>query len=86
LTINGLYVVSNRCTRALGCTFTIQLGTLPDTDADAGSWRNFHVQKTVIETYDVPASAPRREHEFRTTVDKVPAGESVDFRVAPECR
>ena len=81
LTIDGLYLVANRCTRTLRCTLTIQLGTLPDSDADAGSWRNFHVQKTMIERYDVPASAARSEHRFRGTVDKAPAGESVDFRV-----
>jgi hypothetical protein len=86
LTIDGLYIVANRCTRALRCTFTIQLGTLPDSDADAGSWRNFHVQKTMIERYDVAAGAARSEHEFRAMVDTVPARESVDFRVVPECQ
>jgi hypothetical protein len=86
LTIDGVYVVANRCARALRCTFTIQVGTLPDLDADAGSWHNFHVQKTMIERSDVPASSTRSDHKFRATVDSVPARESVDFRVVPECQ
>ena len=86
LTIDGVYTVANKCARALACTFTIQVGTLPDSDADAGSWRNFHMQKTIAERHDLAAAAPRTDYRFRSSVAGVPAGESIDFRVVPDCR
>jgi len=85
LTIDSVYEVGNRCTRAVLCAFTIQVGTLPDADADAGSWRNFHVQTTIVEEHEVPANVTKTEHRFRSSVDRIPPGESVNFRVVPAC-
>ena len=87
LTIEGSYAVRNTCRRDLTCTFAIELGTLPDTDADAGSWRNFRVQKTISEQHMLRADQARNvEFRFRGSVETVRAGESVDFRVTPNCR
>jgi hypothetical protein len=87
LTIEGSYAVRNTCRRDLTCTFAIELGTLPDEDADAGSWRNFRVQKTLTERHMLPAGqAQSVEFRFRGSVETVRAGESVDFRVTPACR
>jgi hypothetical protein len=86
LTIDGVYAVSNRCARSVTCTFSIEIGTLPDSDADAGSWRNFRVQATVTDQHALAASASATEYRFRGRVDSVAIGESVDFRVVPACR
>ena len=66
LTIDGVYTVANKCARALACTFTIQVGTLPDSDADAGSWRNFHMQKTIAERHDLRSEERRVGKECRS--------------------
>ena len=87
LTIEGSYTVRNRCARVLTCTFAIELGTLPDADADAGSWRNFHVQKTMTEEHMLPAGQGRSiEFRFRGSIETARDGESIDFRVTPSCR
>jgi hypothetical protein len=87
LTIEGAYTVRNRCARDLTCTFAIELGTLPDTDADAGSWRNFRVQKTLTEQHTLPAEQGRSiEFRFRGSIETARDGESIDFRVTPSCR
>ena len=87
LTIEGAYTVRNRCARNLTCTFAIEIGTLPDTDADAGVWRNFHVQKTMTEQHTLPAGQGRSvEFRFRGSIETARDGESIDFRVTPSCR
>jgi hypothetical protein len=84
--IDAAYSVGNRCTRDLNCTFTIEVGTLPDADADVGSWRGFRAQKTITEQHRLGPMAARVEFHFHATVDAVPTGESVDFRVLTACR
>jgi len=86
LTVDGAYLAGNRCPRDLTCTFTIEVGTLPDADADAGSWRNFRAQKIISEQHTIPGQAAHIEFRFRASVNAVPAGESVDFHVVPACR
>jgi hypothetical protein len=86
LTIDGMYSAGNRCQRELTCIFTIELGTLPDADADAGSWHNFRMQQTFTEEHTLRERAPTTEFRVRGTVRGVPAGESIDFRVVPACR
>ena len=89
LVIDGVYSAGNRCARDVTCTFTIQLGTLPDTSIDVGSWRDFRVQKTITGQHVLPAGKPgaaaKLSFRFRGAVDTVPAGESVDFRVLTSC-
>jgi hypothetical protein len=70
----------------LTCTFTVEVGTLPDSDADVGSWRGFHVQNMHTEQHRLPPMAALAEFRVHATVDAVPAGESVDFRVLTSCR
>jgi hypothetical protein len=84
--IDAAYSVGNRCTRDLNCTFTIEVGTLPDADADLGSWRGFSVQKTIAEQHSLRPMATKTEFRFQAAVDAVPSGESVDFRVLASCR
>ena len=84
-TIEGLYAAANRCTREVACTFTIETGTLPDADIDLGSWAHFRVQKTRAEQHSMKPAA-EMEFRFRETIDNVPAGESVDFRVLKSCQ
>jgi len=86
LTIDGVYAAGNRCQRELTCTFTIELGTLPDSDADAGSWRNFRVQQTITEQHALSRQVANTEFRFHGSVRTVRDGESVDFRVVPACR
>lgn len=86
LVIDGAYSVGNRCTRDLNCTFTIEVGTLPDADADLGSWRGFRVQKTIAEQHGLASMAAKTDFRFHASVDAVPTGESVDFRVLASCR
>ena len=86
LTIEGTYTARNRCARDVGCTFTIELGTLPYSDVDVGSWRNFRAQKTITEQHMLPANQANVEFRFRGSVDAVPDGNAVDFRVVPSCR
>jgi hypothetical protein len=88
--IDAVYSVRNRCTRDVSCTFTIEVGTLRDSDIDVGSTRSFRVQKTITEQHNLRSgqagSVGTGEFRFRETVDTVPAGESVDFRVATACK
>lgn len=86
LTIDGVYSAGNRCQRELTCMFTIEVGTLPDSDADAGSWRNFRIQQTITEQHTLRGQASDTEFPFRGTVQEVRVGESIDFRVVPACR
>ena len=85
-TIDGAYSVGNRCTPALNCTFTMEVGTLPDADADVGSWRGFRAQKTITEQHRLGPMAAKAEFRFHVTVDAIPTGDSVDFRVLTSCR
>jgi hypothetical protein len=84
--IDATYSVGNRCTRDLNCTFTTEIGTLPDVDADVGSWRGFRAQKTITDQHRLGPMAPKAEFRFHATVDAIPTGESVDFRVITSCR
>jgi hypothetical protein len=86
LTIEGTYTVRNRCARDVTCTFTIELGTLPYSDVDVGSWRNFRAQKTITEQHPLQANQQNVEFRFRASVGAVPDGNAVDFRVVPSCR
>ena len=83
--ITALYTVENRCAQDVACAFTIEVGTLPDVDADAGSFARFHPQKTRTEQHPLKAGS-NGEFRFQETIDSVPAGESVDYRVRPSCR
>jgi hypothetical protein len=83
-TITGTYSAANHCDRAVVCTFTIEIGTVPDTDADAGSFARFHLQKARTEQHRLMAGEGA-EYRFQETVDAVPAGESTDFRVRVAC-
>ena len=87
--IDGLYAVRNGCARDVGCTFTIEVGTLLESDVDAGSWRSFRVQRTITQEHMLKSgqagSPANAEFRFQGTVDSVPAGELVDFRVIPAC-
>lgn len=88
--IDAVYAVRNRCTRDLSCTFTIEVGTLRDSDIDVGSTRSFRVRKTITEQHNLRSAQPgpvaTGEFRFHETVDTVPAGESVDFRVGTACK
>ena len=86
LTIDGVYSARNRCTRDIRCTFTIEVGTLPDSDIDLGSWRGFRVQKIITEEHSIAAGTANVEFGFRASVDTVRDGESPDFRVLTACR
>ena len=86
LTIEGTYAVRNRCARDVRCTFTIQLGTLPYSDIDVGSWRNFRAQQAITEQHMLPANQANVEFRFRGSVETIPDGSAVDFRVVPACR
>jgi len=81
----GVYSAANHCDHDVACTFTIDIGTLPDVDADAGSYGRFHSQNTRTEQHLLKA---RGHEEFRIqdTTDAPPAGESVDFRVERACQ
>jgi len=87
---DGSYSVRNRCTRDVSCTFTIEVGTLLESDIDVGSWRSFHVQQTLTEQHTLRAggagSVASAEFRIHGTVDTVPAGEAADFRVVPACQ
>ena len=87
--IDGLYSVRNGCGRDVTCTFTIEVGTLKESDVDVGSWRSFRAQRTMTQEHTLksgqPGSAATIDFRFRGTVDAVPAGELVDFRVIPAC-
>ena len=84
--IEGAYSVGNRCAREVNCTFTVEVGTLPDAAADVGSWRGFRAQKTIAEQHRLGPMAAKAEFRFYATVDAIPADESVDFRVLTSCR
>ena len=86
LTIEGSYAAANQCDRSVTCTFTIEIGTLPDAEIDVGSWRNFRPQMTMTQEYTLPPRASATEHRFRGAVGNVPTAQSVDFRVVPACR
>jgi hypothetical protein len=86
LTIEGTYTARNRCARDVTCTFTIELGTLPYSDVDVGSWRNFRAQKTITEQHLVQANQGNVEFRFRGSVETIQDGSAVDFRVVPACR
>ena len=81
LSIEAAYIVRNTCSRDVSCTFTIEVGTLPDTDADAGSWRNFHVQRRITEEHSIRSGERGAEFRIRAAIDVVRSGESIDFRV-----
>ena len=83
--ITALYSVANRCAQDVACTFTIDVGTLPDVDADAGSFARFHPQRMRTEQHALKAGS-NAEYRFEETIDTVPAGESVDYRVRVSCR
>jgi hypothetical protein len=87
---DGSYSVRNRCTRDVSCTFTIEVGTLLESDIDVGSWRSFRVQQTLTEQHTLRAggagSVASAEFRIHGTVDTVPAGEAADFRVVPACQ
>ncbi len=84
--IDASYSVGNRCGRDLNCTFTIEVGTLPDADADLGSWRGFRAQKIITEQRRLGPMAAKADFRFDASVDAVPTGESVDFRVLASCQ
>jgi len=84
-TITARYSVANRCAQDVTCTVTIEVGTLPDVDADAGSFARFHPQKTRTEQHPLQAGA-NGDFRFEDTIDTVPAGESIDYRVGTSCR
>jgi hypothetical protein len=81
LSIEAAYIVRNTCSRDVSCTFTIEVGTLPDSDVDAGSWRNFHVQRRIIEEHSIRSGERGADFRFRAAIDVVRPGESIDFRV-----
>jgi hypothetical protein len=87
---DGNYSVRNRCTRDVTCRFTIEVGTLLESDIDVGSWRSFRVQQTLTEQHTLRAgqagSAASAEFRIHGTVDTVAAGEAADFRVLPSCQ
>ena len=83
--ITALYSVANRCAQDVTCTVTIEVGTLADIDADAGSFARFHLLKTRTETHPLNAGS-NGEFRFQETIDSVPAGESIDYRVRTSCR
>ena len=85
-TIDGTYTVRNRCARDVSCTFTIELGTLPYSDVDVGSWQNFRARKTITEQHLLQANRGNVEFRFRGSVDAAPEGSALDFRVVPSCR
>jgi hypothetical protein len=87
--IDGSYSVRNRCARDVTCQFTIEIGTMLESDIDVGGWRSFRVQQTVVEQHTLqPARAGSAAAEFRFHggVDAVPAAEAVDFRVVRACQ
>jgi hypothetical protein len=86
LTIEGTYTARNRCARDVSCAFTIELGTLPYSDIDIGSWRNFRAQKTITEQHMLPANQANVEFRFRGSVEAIQGGSAVDFRVVPACK
>lgn len=86
LTIEGTYTVRNSCARDVSCTFTIELGTLPYSEIDIGSWRNFRAQKTLTEQHMLPANQANVEFRFRGSVETIQDGSAVDFRVVPACK
>jgi hypothetical protein len=86
LTIEGTYTARNRCPRDVSCTFTIELGTLPYSDVDVGSWRNFRAQRTVTEQHMLPTNQANVEFRFRGSVETIQDGSAVDFRVVPACK
>jgi hypothetical protein len=86
LTIDGTYTARNRCARDVSCTFTIELGTLPYSDVDVGSWRNFQAQKTITEQHLLAANQASVEYRFRGSVDTVQNGRAVDFRIIHACQ
>jgi hypothetical protein len=79
-TIKGLYAAANRCARDVTCTFTIEIGTLPEADIAIDSWSHFRAQKTRTEEHILKAGA-EMEFRFDETISNVPISESVDFRV-----
>ena len=83
--ITALYSVANHCARDVACTFTIEVGTLPDVDADAGSFARFHPQKMRSEEHPLKAGS-NAEFRFQETIESVPGGESIDYRVRASCR
>jgi hypothetical protein len=88
--IDGMYSVRNACARDVHCTFTIEVGTLLESDVDVGSWRSFRVRRTMTQEHMLKSgqagSSAKTEFRFQATVDAVPARELVDFRVTPACR
>lgn len=86
LSIEGSYAAANQCDRPVTCTFTIEIGTLPDAEIDVGSWRNFRPQTTITQEYTLPPRPSTSEHRFRGAVGNVPTAQSVDFRIVPACR
>jgi len=82
--LTGVYSVANHCARDVTCRLTVEIGTLPDTDADAGSFFRFHPQKTRAEQRVLKAGA-KEEFRFQETTDAAPTGESIDFRVSVTC-
>ncbi|HXD19331.1 MAG TPA: hypothetical protein VN654_20105 [Vicinamibacterales bacterium] len=87
--IEGVYSVRNGCARDVNCTFTIEVGTLLDSDVDVGSWRSFRVQRTMTQDHMLKSaqagSSAKVDFRFQATVDTVPPRELVDFRVMPAC-
>jgi len=83
--IIAVYSAANHCTHDVVCAFTIETGTLPDTDADAGSFARFHPRKMRTEDHPLKAGV-EADFRFQETVDSVPDGESVDYRVTVACR
>jgi len=81
----AVYSAANHCAVDLTCRFTVEIGTLPDADADVGSFFRFHAQKTRVDQRVLKARA-KEEFRFQETTDAIPAGESVDFRVTATCR
>jgi|SRR6185503_6821197 len=86
LTIEGTYTARNRCARDVSCTFTIEVGTLPYSEIDTGSWRNFRAQKTITEQHTLTANQTDVEFRFRGSVETIQNGSAVDFRIVPSCR
>jgi len=88
--IDGMYSVRNGCARDVACTFTIEVGTLLESDIDVGSWRSFRVQSTITEQHVLKPGprgpAAKMEFRFRGGVETVATGEAVDFRVRPACQ
>jgi len=80
----GVYSAANHCAQDLTCRFTVEIGTLPDADADVGSFFRFRAQKTRVEQRVLKAGA-KEEFRFQEVMGVAPAGESVDFRVTTTC-